>query len=129
MSTSKRGVLDDMSEQNDDMNLSGAPAPLHAARTRDDDPCPSMSCACTGEFHSTTPRDAERIHKAQKFAAPSDVEQDMDKKEVDIARTTRTVRVRPENSLLRRSILITVRPLRYLCLGRRRAACSGAAEQ
>ncbi len=90
MSTSKRGVLDNMGEQNDDMNLSGAPAPLHAARTRDDDPCPSMTCACTGEFYSTTPRDAEQIHKAQKFAAPSDVEQDMDKKEVDIARTTRT---------------------------------------
>jgi hypothetical protein len=96
MSTSKRGALDDMSEQNDDVNLSGAPSPLHAARTRGDDPCPTMSCACTGEFHSTTPPtapEAEQIRKVRKISGATDVEQDMDARGPDIVHTLHTVRL------------------------------------
>ena len=108
MSTSKRRAVDDVSEQGDALSLSGAPSPQHAVRTRGNCPCPMMSCACTGEFHSSTPPTApkpEQICKAQKTTKASDVEQDMDQERVDIVHTTRTVRVRPANSLLRRALL------------------------
>ena len=81
MSTSKRRAVDDVSEQGDALSLSGAPSPQHAVRTRGNCPCPMMSCACTGEFHSSTPPTApkpEQICKVQKTTKASDVEQDMD---------------------------------------------------
>ena len=107
MSTSKRRAVDDVSEQGDASILPGAPDPLRMDRIGDDVPCPTMSCACTGEFHSSTPPTApipEQICKAQKITEASDVEQDMDQEGVDIVHTTRTVRVRTANSLLRRAL-------------------------
>ena len=103
MSTSKRRAVDDVSEQGDALSLSGAPIPQHAARTRGDCPCPALSCAFAGESHSSVPPkapEAEQICKSQKFSRAYAVASDMDAKEVDIARITRTVRVRPANSLL-----------------------------
>ena len=95
MSTSKRRAVDDVSEQGDALTLSGASALWHADRTRADDPCPKTSCACPGEFHLSAPPaapEAQQICKAQKSSCTQGFEQDMDRKEMDIAHTTETVR-------------------------------------
>ena len=94
MSTSKRRAVDDVSEQGDAVNLSGASALWHADRTRADDPCPKTSCACPGELHSSAPPappGIEQSCKAQKNSHAQQVGQDMEKKEMDIAHTTQTV--------------------------------------
>ena len=95
MSTSKRRAVDDVSEQGDALNLSGASALWHADRTRADDPCPKTSCACPGELHSSAPPaplEVQQICKAQRISCTQDFEQDMEGKEMDIAHTTKTVR-------------------------------------
>ena len=95
MSTSKRRAVDDVSEQGDASSLSGASALWHADRTRADGSCPKTSCACPGEFHLSAPPaapGAEQSCKAQKNGCAQDVEQDMEKQEMDIAHTTQTVR-------------------------------------
>ena len=95
MSTSKRRAADDASEQGDASSLSGTSAMWHADKTRADGPCPKTSCACPGEFHSPAPPaapEAEQRCKAQKNSCAQDVEQDMEKEEMDIAHTTQTVR-------------------------------------
>ena len=83
----------------DASSLPGASALRAAAcrvdRTRADGPCPTTSCACPGECHSSAPPAApetEQSCKAQKNYTPQDVEQDMEKQEMDIAHTTQTVR-------------------------------------
>ena len=95
MSTIKRGAFNDMSEQGDTLSHSGAPTLRHVARTCDDHPCPTMSCACTGasrpSLQPTAPA-PEQIRKVQKLSVPSENEQDMETKEVDIVRTSHTVR-------------------------------------
>ena len=88
MSTSKRRAIDDVSEQGDAVNLSGASALWHADRTRADDPCPKTSCACPGELHSSAPPappGIEQSCKAQKNSHAQQVGQDMEKKEMDIS--------------------------------------------
>ena len=95
MSTSKRRAVDDVSEQGEASSLPGASTLSHADITRADGPCPKTSCACPGEFHSSAPPaapEAERSCKAQKNSCAQDVEQDMEKQEMDIAHTTQTVR-------------------------------------
>ena len=55
-----------------------------------------MSCACTGEFHSTTPPtalEAKQIRKVRKKSEATDVEQDMDARGPDIVHTLHTVRL------------------------------------
>ena len=95
MSTSKRRAVDDVSEQGDALNLSGASALWHADITRAEDQCPKTSCACPGEFHSSAPPaplEVQQICKAQRISCTQDFEQDMEGKEMDIAHTTKTVR-------------------------------------
>ena len=95
MSTIKRGAFNDMNEQGDTLSHSGAPTLRQLARTCDDHPCPTMSCACTGatrpSLQPTAPA-PEQIRKVQKLSVPSENEQDMETKEVDIVRTSHTVR-------------------------------------
>ena len=103
MSAIKRRGFDDMSEEGDASSLPGASSLRHVDRTRADGPCPKTSCACPGEFHSSAPPaapEAEQSCKAQKLSSAYAVASDMDAKEVDIARITSTVQVRPANSLL-----------------------------
>jgi hypothetical protein len=104
MSTSKRRAVDDVSEQGDALHLSGASALRHADRTRDDGPCPTTSCACPGDTHSSTPSTApevEQICKAQRIAGAASDKQDMDVEEVDMGRTIHTVRTRRSELFLR----------------------------
>ena len=106
MSTSKRRAVDDVSEQGEASSLPGASTLSHADITRADGPCPKTSCACPGEFHSSAPSappEAEQFCKAQKKSCGTDVEQDIEQEEQDIAHTTQPVRY-PHSELCMRAL-------------------------